>query len=119
MRVKNGRSSGATRRNTRRADSRQSVPCARVIGRPLSPIVTWVANLAPQFDSSGHRFCRRLERFRGTGFDAKIAPKADTGRVAIGETCHGCSQRTGDRTWEGTASTVDPFGTTDPRGDGL
>src|SRR5580658_6606223 len=31
MRVKNGRSSGATRRSTRRADSSRSVPCIRVI----------------------------------------------------------------------------------------
>src|SRR5205814_840416 len=31
MRVKNGRSSGATRRSTRRADSSRSVPCARVM----------------------------------------------------------------------------------------
>src|SRR5215475_2790391 len=31
MRVKNGRSPGVTRRSTRRADSRRSVPCARVI----------------------------------------------------------------------------------------
>src|SRR5437870_6769310 len=31
MRAKNGRSSGAIRRSTRRADSSRSVPCAKVI----------------------------------------------------------------------------------------
>src|SRR5438445_13436440 len=36
MRVKNGRSSGAIRRSTRRADSSRSVPCARVIVKTVS-----------------------------------------------------------------------------------
>src|SRR6266516_7535148 len=43
MRVKNGRSSGAIRRSTRRADSSRSVRCARVIVKAPS----WRAIIEP------------------------------------------------------------------------
>src|SRR6266700_6745862 len=74
MRVKNGRSSGAIRRSTRRADSSPSVPCAKVIVKTPS----WRAH---------------YRAFRGVGWVAATAHEAEkVSRALNGIVARGCNR---------------------------